>query len=76
MTQDAAHGCDLALVMECMRENMMQDERGCANGDLSIGKTKVRVGIELLIRQAGQILPGSCADLLLQESGISNFGTI
>jgi hypothetical protein len=74
MTQLAAHGNDLALVVERMGQNMMEDERRSADGVVSIGEMKFRIGIELLIRQAGQIYPGLPADLLLQESGSSNIG--
>jgi hypothetical protein len=74
-TQLAAHGNDLALVMERMGQDMMEDERRSADGAVSIGEMKFRIGIELLICQARQIGLSPPADLLLQESGIRDTGT-
>jgi len=73
--QLAAHGNDLALVMERVSQNMVQDERRSADGAVSVGKVKFRIGIERLICQARQIRLGPSAGLLLQESGSSDIGT-
>ena len=43
MTQRTAHGNDLAFVMEGMRQDMMKDERGSADGDVPIGEMKLRI---------------------------------
>ena len=51
MTQSTTHGNDLAFVMKGMGQDMMKDERRSADCDLPIGEMKLRIGIELLIRQ-------------------------
>ncbi len=75
MAQYAAHGNDLAFVMECVGQKMMEDERRRTDGVVSIGEMKLRVGIELFVRQTRQIGKGQAADLLLEESGGNNIGT-
>jgi len=66
MTQQTAHGNDLAFVMKCMRKDMMKHDRRGADGDVPIGEMKLRIGIELLIAQGRQISVGRLADFLLQ----------
>ena len=70
MTQRTAHGNDLPLVMKGMRQHMMNDECRGADGDISIGEMKLRIGVELLICQDRQISMGRLTDFLLQASYI------
>jgi len=52
VAQDATRGHDLAFVMEGVGEDVMKDQRGSADGDISVGKAQLRIGVELLIRYA------------------------
>jgi hypothetical protein len=52
MTELPAHRNDLTLVMKSMGHDVVQNERGSADGDVSIGEMKFRFRVELLIRQA------------------------
>jgi hypothetical protein len=72
LAQRTTHGNDLALVMKGMGQDMMKNKRRRADGDVSIGETKFRIGIEMLIGQVRQIRVGSPNDVLLQESRISD----
>ena len=65
MPEQSAHGDNLALVMEGMGQNMMQDERWTADGKVSIRKAQLYVAADLLIRQAGQICEGLLANIAL-----------
>ena len=53
MAQLSAHRNDLALVMEGMGKDVMQNECRRADGFVSIGEMKLRIQVELLIRQVG-----------------------
>lgn len=61
--------------MERVRENVMEDERRSACGEISIGETKFGIRVELLIREAQQIFFGPSAYLLLQYSSLSHVRT-
>jgi len=52
MSQSTTHCNNLAFVVEGMGQNMMEDECRSAEGPVSIGEMKFRIGVELLIRQA------------------------
>jgi hypothetical protein len=76
MTERTTHGNDLAFVMKGVSQDMMKDERGCADGNVAVGKMKFRISIELLIRQGRQIRVGPLTDFLLQESCIGDGRTL
>jgi len=76
MPEDATHGHNLALVMEGMRQDMMNDEGWSADGTTPIRITQLHISIELLIRQSRQIREGLFTDFALQESGISDGGVV
>lgn len=65
MSKRAAHRNDLAFVVKGVCEDMVEDECWSPNGAVSIGKMKLRVGVELLIRQGGEIRLGAADDFLL-----------
>ena len=52
MPKHAAHGHDLALVVKGMGQDVMKDERGSPNRNVSIGKSKLRIAVQLLIGEA------------------------
>ena len=52
MTEDTAHRDDLAFVMERVSEDVVEDERGRPDRDISIGKMQLRGGIEVLLAKA------------------------
>ena len=52
MAERAAHRHNLPLVMERMREDVMENERGRTDGGVSVGKMKICIGDELEISQA------------------------
>jgi len=70
VTEQPAHGNDLALVMKGMRQDMVKDERRRADEDVPIGEMKLRIGIELLVGQGRQIGVGRPADFFLQKPHI------
>jgi hypothetical protein len=72
VTQNAAHGSDLAFVMKGMRQHVMKDERRSPEGEVPFREMKLRIGIALLIGQGRQISAGRMADLLLQKPHIGN----
>lgn len=53
MTQGPTHCDDLPLVMECVRQEMMDDVRRSANGDITIREMELGLCVEPLIRQIG-----------------------
>jgi len=65
MPEHAAHGDDLALVMEGVRQNMMNHKRWSADGKVSVGITQFRIAADLLIREANQICEGPFTGLAL-----------
>ena len=72
MAERAAHRDNLPLVMERMREDVMEDERGRADDGVSIGKMKVCIGDELEISQARKVFQCLAFDFLLQPPGIGD----
>jgi len=52
MAQDTAHSDDLAFVMESVGEDVMEDERGRPDRDVSIREMQLRGGIEILLAKA------------------------
>ena len=45
VAQQAAHGDDLTFVVESVCEQVMENERWCPDGDLSIGEMQFRIGV-------------------------------
>ena len=76
VSQQAAHGDDLALVMERVAQDVMKNERRSADVDISIRKTQFRIGVELLVRDSGQIGQGLPAYLLLQQPRLADVGAV
>jgi len=75
VTQGAAHRDDLAFVMKSVGQDVMQDECGRADGDVSVGETELLIRVELLIGEGGKIRLGLLTDLLLQKPGVRKRGT-
>jgi len=67
MTQRTTHGNDLAFVMKGMGQHMMKDGRRSADRDGPIGEMKIRIGVELFIRQVRQARVGSPNSFLLES---------
>ena len=65
MPEQAAHGDDLALVMEGMRQHMINNERWRTDGNVPVGMAQLRIAAELLIREATQICERPFTDLAL-----------
>jgi len=76
MAEDTAHRDDLAFVMESVSQDVMEDERGRTDRDVSIGKMQLRGGIEILLAKARQIIQCSHADFALEASGVGDGGPI
>jgi hypothetical protein len=72
VAQYSAHGDDLTFVVECVCEDVMENECRCSDGGISIGEMQFRAGVELFLgetRQVGDCLPHY---LVLQFSGVGN----
>lgn len=52
MAEDAAHGDDLAFVMEGVGEDVMEDEGRRADGRISIGEPEFGVAVEVQLAEA------------------------
>ena len=52
IAEGAAHGDDLAFVMEGVGEDVVEDERRGADGGVSVGKMQLRVAVEVLLAEA------------------------
>src|ERR1700758_5508373 len=63
VTQGAAHRDDLAFVMKSMGQDVMQDECGRADRDISVGEMELLIRVELLIGEGGKIRLGLLNDL-------------
>ena len=72
MAERTTHRNHLAFVMECMGQDMVQNQRRCANRNISIREMKFSIGVNLVIRKGRQIRVCSCGDLLLQATRIGN----
>ena len=70
MAQRTTHSDHLAFVMEGVGQDMMQNQCGCADRNISIWEMKFRIGVDLLIRKGGQIRVRSRGDLLQQATRI------
>src|SRR6516225_6185293 len=76
MAQCSTHGYDLALVMKGMGQDMVEDERRSADGDITIREIKFGVTVKLPIRQSRQISMSLLDDFLLEESRVRDRGTL
>jgi len=72
MAEFAAHGNNLALVMEGVGEDVMENEGRSAHGMVSVRKIKLCRRVQLLLGQPREILQRSISDFFLKTNGISD----
>ena len=68
MAQYAAHGDDLTFVVECVCEDVMENECRCSDGGVSIGEMQFRAGVELFLGETRQVRDCLLHYLMLQFS--------